>query len=135
MHEAKKTIITLFGVVGSVVANAMGWNAFTQVLLVLIASDYILGVMKGFHNKELSSKVGFKGITKKLVIIFMIIISQQLDQAFNIDYIQMTACMFYIGNEIISIIENVVALDVKVPSVIKKFADYLVQSSEDKEVQ
>lgn len=134
MHEVKTTIITVFGVVGSVVANAMGWNAFTQVLLILIASDYVLGVLKGFHNKELSSKVGFKGITKKLVIVFMIMISRQIDIAFNIDYIQMTACMFYIGNEIISIIENVVALDVKVPSVIKKFADYLVQTSEEKEI-
>ena len=43
-----------------------GIDIALQSLLIVIVIDYLTGIASAIYNKELSSKVGFKGVIKKL---------------------------------------------------------------------
>ena len=47
-----------------------------------------------------------KGLVKKLATLFMIVIAFHLDKVLNINYIRNAACMAFIVNEGLSILEN-----------------------------
>ena len=42
-----------------------GWDVALQCLLLAIVFDYISGMIKAYHTKTISSKIGFYGILKK----------------------------------------------------------------------
>lgn len=46
-----------------------GWDTALKVLVIMEEIYYIAGVFTAGYNGELKSKVGFKGIAKKLVVI------------------------------------------------------------------
>ena len=48
-----------------------GRDGFVDVLITLAVIDYIMGVMGGYKKRELSSRIGFKGIAKSLFSIFL----------------------------------------------------------------
>ncbi len=89
-------------------------------LIIFISMDYITGIMKAIINKKLSSEVGFKGIFKKVLIIFMVALATGLDTLLNNSGIRYIVIIFYIVNEAISIIENAVKLGIPVPNKIKE---------------
>ena len=51
-----------------------------QCLMVFIALDYISGIIKAFTNKELSSKIGFRGILKKVGILIIVAVGVLVDR-------------------------------------------------------
>lgn len=52
---------------------AFGGNKFIfAILVMLMAIDYILGVVKAYKLKRLSSNIGFLGITKKTTIVLVV---------------------------------------------------------------
>lgn len=95
------------------------FDALFTALLIFIIMDYLTGVMKAITLKKLSSNVGFKGIFKKILIIFMIAIARQLDLILNDAGIRYLVLIFYIVNEGISIIENASVLGLPIPAKIK----------------
>ncbi len=94
-----------------------GWDAVLKILAVLMIVDYITGVMNGFKDKNLASEIGFNGLMKKAAIFLVIILAHQLDLAIQGDnpIFRTMACYFYIGNEGISITENISLLGVPLP--------------------
>ena len=62
-----QTAITLLG--GWLGYFVGGWDGMLIALVVLMALDYITGVMCAIADKKLSSAVGFKGICKKVFIL------------------------------------------------------------------
>ena len=42
-----------------------GWELGLQILIVCMILDYIMGLMCGYKEKGLSSKVGFNGLKRK----------------------------------------------------------------------
>ena len=93
-----------------------GWDATLKILAILMAIDYLTGVMVAFTDKKIDSGVGFKGLLKKATIFLVIIIAHQLDLATGQELVFKTmACYFYIANEGISITENVGNLGVPLP--------------------
>ncbi|SCW57129.1 toxin secretion/phage lysis holin [Paenibacillus tianmuensis] len=70
----KATIFkTGFGVVGAFISWVVGGLglAFT-ILLGLILLDYATGIMVGYVRKELSSRIGTKGLLRKTYIIILV---------------------------------------------------------------
>ncbi|WP_300347555.1 phage holin family protein [Clostridium sp.] len=102
------------------------WDTPLRILVVVIILDYISGVLKGYINKELSSDIGFKGIARKAMIFFILILSVMLDRLLNTGtwVFRTITCYFYIANEGISLLENGVALGAPVPD---KLKDALIQ--------
>lgn len=86
-------------------------------LVTFVVLDYILGVAAAINEGKLSSKVGFKGITRKIVIFIIVATAKIL--GYNILGVGMilrdAVIGFYIFNEGISLLENAKRLGVKVP--------------------
>ena len=93
------------------------WDTALVALLVFMAVDFLTGIFKGIKTKTLSSDIGFRGITKKLCILFILIIAVILDRLLNDGewLIRTAVCYFYIANEAISILENAAFLGVPIP--------------------
>lgn len=108
------------------------WDTPLIVLIVFMIIDYLMGVTKGYVNKDLSSRVGLKGIARKGVIFAILIVAVMLDRLLNTGnwLFRSLVCYFYIANEGISILENASELGVPIPSKIK---DALIQLRDDKE--
>lgn len=111
------------GVVGGLVAIGHylfgEWTAMLETLLILIGIDIVTGWISGAYLGKLSSKVSFKGILKKILILVMVVLGHRLDMAgmeeviqsvigFELESPAMTLIiLFYLGNEGLSICENV----------------------------
>lgn len=89
---------------------------------VFMGVDYITGVISGAFSHELSSKRGFRGLLKKVLILFIIGAVHTVEVAFLGDgtVLRDSMCMFYVGNEGISILENVHECGVRYPEKIEK---------------
>lgn len=93
-------------------------------LIIIMIIDYSTGVIANRVN--LDSKIGFKGIAKKVMILALVAVGAQVDKAMGTDgYICRTlVTMFYIANESLSIVENSVKMGLPVP---QKLIDCLEQ--------
>ena len=100
------------------------------ILLRLILS----GVFKKSKKTEsggLSSEIGFKGLIKKVCIIICVIVANMLDYVLKTNYIRNVVIISFITNEVISIIENLGLIGVKIPKVITNAIDILKGKEED----
>lgn len=105
------------------------------VLVIVMVLDYISGIIKSYETNTLSSKVGFKGILKKLSYFLVIVISLVIDfilrnytiNEINLYYpiISEIIIVWFIINEIISILENVSAIGVPLPKFILSITSHL----------
>ena len=125
----KNAVLCFFAAAGSVIANALGgWDSALRVLVAMMIADYITGVLVALiwhrSNKTddgtLSSKAGFKGLCKKGVIILIVWLAVLLDNATGANYIRTAVILFFIGNEGISLLENVGLMGVPYPQFLKK---------------
>lgn len=101
-----------------------GADVAFKCLIVIMIIDYVTGVMANILN--LDSKVGFKGIAKKVMILALVAVGAQVDKAMGTDgYMCRTiVTMFYIANESLSIVENSAKMGLPVP---KKLIECLEQ--------
>lgn len=136
----KNLTCTAIGTVGTVVAGWFGgWDASLATLLIFMAVDYITGflvaaVFKASPKTEtgrLESKVGFKGLCKKAVVLMFVLIGYRLDLVMGASYIRDGICIAFMVNELISITENAAIMGVPIPKVIVDAINIL--KSKDKE--
>ena len=112
-----------------------GLDGFMQVLLILTIVDYISGLCVGWHEHDLSSAKGFTGICRKVFIFALVGISHVIDKNFLGDTATMrtAVCLFYIGNEGISILENADKLGIQLPKVlIQHFRQFKEEDNKEK---
>ena len=92
-----------------------------QCLLVFIALDYISGLIKAYCTKTLSSKIGFKGILKKVGILSIVVLSVSLDRlGGNTGAIRTLVIYYFVANEGLSVLENFAEAGIPIPKSIKK---------------
>lgn len=101
-------------------------------LLIAIIIDYISGLIKAYVLKELSSKVGFKGILKKFGILLIVALSVIVDKiAGQTGAIRTLVIYYFVANEGLSILENLAQSGLPIPKVIKKALIALKENSEE----
>ena len=102
-----------------------GYDTLFKALLIFIVLDYLSGVMRAICTKKLSSKIGAKGIIKKIGYIVLIVVVEILDILLKDNgYLRNIIIYMFIANEGISILENWSAMGIKVPDIIKdKFSN------------
>lgn len=110
-----------------------GWDVALITLIVFMTLDYLTGVIIAINTKTLSSAVGMKGISKKMLIILILIGAVCLDRLVgNETWIFRTlVCYFYIANEGISLVENAANLGLPIPTKFKEALEQL--KNENKE--
>lgn len=139
MTELKIFILSMFGIIGGAISTAFGgWTSAMTTLAIFMIIDYITGfVVAGIFNKSpktdnggLNSKAGFKGLCKKGMILFMVLIACRLDIALGTKFIRDVVIIGYIANETISIVENAGLMGLPIPNAIIKAIDVLQSKAE-----
>jgi toxin secretion/phage lysis holin len=101
------------GIAGLIFGESIG---LIVTLFWMSVIDYVSGMFAGYTEKKLSSKVGFKGIAKKVMIFVMVALAHQVDSALGTkNMFRDATVVFYIANELLSIFENAGRMGVDVP--------------------
>lgn len=138
----KNVVLISLSAVGSSVAKYLGgMDEMLTVLLVFMLIDYVTGVAVAlfFHKSTktesggASSKEGFKGIVRKMCILMLIGIAHCLDAVMGVEYMRMLAILFFLGNEGLSILENMGLMGVPFPNFIKKALEVIKDKGESGE--
>lgn len=102
-----------------------GFDIAIQSLLIVMVVDYLTGIASAMYNKELSSKIGFKGILKKFSYLCVVALSVVIDKLTGQSgLIRTLVIYFFVANDGLSIIENMAEMGVKLP---QKLIDSLEQ--------
>lgn len=132
----KPFLLTTVGTVGAFVAGLFGgWDMALQTLLLFMVVDIITGLMVATVWKNspktstgtLSSNSGWKGLSKKGVMLLFVLIAVRLDMMTGTDYIRTGTCIAFTANELISITENAGLMGIPVPAFIVNAIDTLKQ--------
>jgi toxin secretion/phage lysis holin len=94
--------------------------------------DYLTGLAAAFFEGKLSSKEGFKGILAKMMIFIIASIAHLLGKMMNMPYLVDMVILFYMSNELLSIIENAGRMNVPIPDVIKNAVEILKNRGSEK---
>lgn len=124
-----------FAIGGTVMTMLVGqWHVSLTILVAFMVIDYLTGIIKGAINGGLRSAIGFKGVLRKSTIMLVIILAHMLDLLVNDNtpIFRTMAVFFYVGNEGISIIENLGLIGVPVPTKLKQYIQQL--SNEETEI-
>lgn len=109
------------------------WDVALQCLVIAVALDYLSGVIKAFVNKELSSKIGFKGLLKKVGVFVIVALAVLIDRITGESGMVRTLVIYYfVANEGLSIVENLGEAGLPIPDVIKKALKSLKNESKGK---
>ena len=140
MSEMKDVILAALAAAGSAIAGALGgWDAALSTLLILMAVDYVTGVLVAavWHKSAktdsggVSSAAGFKGLLRKAVILLMVLLGAMMDRTMGIDYVRTAVCLFYVANEGLSILENTAIMGVPYPAFVKNMLDALRKKTDE----
>lgn len=115
-----------------------GIDGFMKVLIASTVIDYITGICKAWRKGEISSEVGFNGIARKVVMFLFVGLANIVDVHMlgNTDALKTAVCLFYIGNEGISIIENAEKLGVRIPKFLHgKFLSFAEEQKNENDSQ
>ena len=111
------------------------FDILIQGAFMFIVLDFITGLVKAWHNGEISSSKSGKGLVKKTMFLSMILIGNWLDKASLISdngmSFRMLVLVFIITNEGISILENISEMGVPIPGFLKKVFERLDNNKDE----
>ena len=136
MKEFWNTIQVIFAALG----GWLGWflggcDGLLYALVVFVVLDYVTGIMCAVVDNKLSSRVGFKGIFRKILIFALVGVGHLLDtHIIGTGSILRTAVIFfYLSNEGVSLIENAGHLGLPIPAKLKAVLEQLHDRAEKEE--
>lgn len=136
-----KILKFLAGIAGAIAGLFGEWTTTLTILVVVMAIDYISGVLVAACGKSpkteaggLSSKVGFIGIAKKGFIMLLVLLATMLDKAIGNETMvfQTSLVFYYIANEGLSVLENAALMGLPFPEKLKKALETLRDQEEKK---
>jgi toxin secretion/phage lysis holin len=128
---ASATAKAIMAVLVAAVSTLFGeWAPPMRALLFLMVADFVSAWLRAGKQKQLSSETAWKGLVRKFAMVaVMIVVGQQVDVFLNTTFWRDGIVLLYCATEVLSILENAVALGLPVPVGLK---DILVQLKERK---
>lgn len=121
----------LGGLAGLIFGESIG---LLVALFWMVIIDYGSGLVAAFMEKTLSSKIGLKGIAKKVMIFVMVALAHQVDSALGTkNMFRDATIVFYMANELLSIFENAGRMGVPVPERLTQAVEVLKGKSKEAE--
>jgi toxin secretion/phage lysis holin len=109
-----------------------GWSKALILLVSLVVIDYSTGSLASAVEGKLSSRVGFRGIPKKIMIFVMVAVGHLVDTAIGTNHMFRDATIFfYCANELVSIIENAGRIGLPVPEHLRSAIEVLKGKGEN----
>jgi toxin secretion/phage lysis holin len=136
--QTKNVILFILSMIGSFIVKFLGGvDAVLIALILFMAVDYITGLAVAliFHKSKktagggASSKECLKGIVKKLSMLLLVGLAHELDVIMGIDYTRAMAILFLIGNEGLSVLENMGLMGIKYPAFLIKALESLKENN------
>lgn len=121
------------------VFKLLAGNSFFEILLVAVALDTILGVLRAIKEHKFNSCVGIDGAIRKVAMLLSVGVLMLVDLIMHIDilfmvpekYVQLIGieklgvceffCLLFILYEIVSILKNMTLCGLPVPQKIKNY--------------
>ncbi len=135
-----RSIWTGIQIAFSAIGGFIGWllggfDGFLYALIAFAVIDYITGVMCAISDKRLSSKVGFKGICRKVLIFVLVGIGNLVDVYVlgEAGVLRTAVIFFYLSNEGVSLLENSAHLGLPIPQKLKSVLEQLHNRNEKEE--
>lgn len=137
----KNAICGVLGMIGGAIASAFGgWSAGLTTLLIVMAIDYISGLVVAgvFHRSPkseggaLESRAGWKGLVRKGMTLLIVLIGCRLDIMLGLMYIRDALIIAFIINELLSITENAGLMGLPIPDALKDAIELLKDKNEGK---
>ena len=134
MDTGKHGILAGLAAVGAWLAHGLGgWDAPLALLVALMAADYLTGILVAaiWHRSDksatgaLDSRAGFRGLLKKGMILLLVWLGVLLDKAVGSDYVRMAVVLFFVGNEGLSLLENLGLMGVPFPAFLHRALEAL----------
>ena len=115
-------ILAVLSAAGGLVIHYLGGlDQLLIALLALIVVDYITGIAKAVATKTLDSKIGFKGIARKTLILSVVALSYIAESLTGGAVpLREAVILFFAANEGISILENAAAAGLPIPDKLKE---------------
>ena len=130
----KNAVLVWLAALGSAAANALGgWDGAMALLVALMGADYITGLLvAGVWHKSaksatgaLDSRASFQGLVRKGVILLLVWLGTLLDRAIGAAYVRTAVVLFFIGNEGLSLLENLGLMGVEYPEFMRRALEAL----------
>lgn len=110
-----------------------GFDIALLSFLIMMTLDYLTGVLSALYNKELSSKIGFRGIIKKFATIIVVAMAVVIDRLLGETNLIRTFVLYYfVANDGLSIIENMAEMNIKLPNVLIEALEQLKERNDNK---
>jgi toxin secretion/phage lysis holin len=117
--ENNRTLLQSLFAVGATLLHFLfgGWSAPLQILVAVVTIDYITGLGAAFVGKRLDSRIGGRGIIKKVGYFVLVALAHLLDKGTGMSApVLQTATIWYlVANEGLSITENLGEIGVPIP--------------------
>ncbi|MDY5133629.1 phage holin family protein [Actinotignum urinale] len=109
-----------------------GLDGLVYALIVFAIADYITGVLAAISERRLSSVVGFRGISRKILIFTLVGLAHLIDVHIlgAPGVLRAAVIFFYLSNEGISLIENATRLGLPVPAQMRGALDAIANRAE-----
>ncbi len=125
MEKLNYIKILLGGALTGIIYFLGGWDIALQTLLIAMLIDYITGFCKAGYEKKLNSKIGAKGIIKKVGYLLIVAVAVLVDRTMgDTGAVRTTIIYIFTANELLSIVENWATMGLPIP---KKLIEKLEQ--------
>lgn len=138
MGNKFKKVLILCLIISFVIGLCLfiGIDFSIRTLLLIMSIDYLIGISLALIESSkhgdgtLSSKIGYKGIVKKVIVLLLVGLGAIIDDYLashniNFAYIKDLAVVAFILNEALSIVENARLAGLKIPNIFTKLIDIL----------
>ena len=141
METKAKTFTEVLAAIGGAIASFFtGLPAIIWVLIAVMSIDYATGIICGLMGKSpntenggVSSKMAFRGLLKKALIILVVLLAALLDKAVSMgtgatfEAVAGATCLWFIASEGFSILENVASMGIPVPKILLQALEIMRQ--------
>lgn len=134
----KKFIEILSAIGGAIVSFFCNLPPVIWILIAVMTIDYVTGIITGImgisvktETGGLSSKAAFRGLMKKVLIIFAVLLAALVDRTISMTAeiqfaaVCMATCLWFIASEGMSIIENMASLGIPIPKILRQALEIL----------
>lgn len=139
----KKVTEILAAIGGAIASFFCGLPAIMWVLIAVMTIDYITGIICGLMGKSQKTETGyiashaaFMGLMKKALILLVVLLAALLDKAVEMgagiafEAVAGATCLWFIAAEGFSILENVAAMGIPIPGILKSVLELMRKKGE-----
>lgn len=137
--EVKNSILAGLAAVGAFLSGTLGgWDAPLALLVALMAADYLTGLLVAAvwqrsdksATGALDSKASFQGLVKKGMVLLLVWLGVLLDEAVGTAYVRMAVVLFFVGNEGLSLLENLGQMGLPFPAFLRRALETLQEQGD-----